>query len=105
MSFLENNILSYDFFDRALKDIEDKVKEVKTNNVAYFYQEKQDDNYLSNYVNSVKELNKSFANFHNAFEDMMMEIEQADFEKWEDEQRKAEQNYYGEFTNGEGVNQ
>ena len=46
MDFLTNSIIAYNSFDEALNKIEDAVKDVKSNNVGYFYQKQQNDKYL-----------------------------------------------------------
>lgn len=103
MNLLDNSILAYTTFDNALKEIEDKVKWVQSDNVAYFLNKQQDDNHLSSYVNSVSELRKTMSTFNNLFEDLMMEVETAEQLKWEDEHKQAEQDYYSEVQN-EGLN-
>ncbi len=99
MDFLSENIIAYTTFDNALKKIEEDIKIVKSDNVGYFYKEEQDDKYLSNYVNSVMKMRKSISEFNNLFEDFLMEIETAEQLKWEEEQAKAEENYYSEVHN------
>lgn len=93
MELLGDNIFAYTTLDNALKEVEGKIKNTQSNNAAYFY---KGDNYLSDYVKSVMELRKSMANFNNLFEDYMMELEQAEYEKWETEQGEIENEYYSE---------
>lgn len=101
MDFLSESIIAYTAFDNALSKIEDCVKIGKSNNVNYFYQEKQDDKHLSDYVNSVVEMRKAIGEFNNLFEDFLMEIETAEQLKWEEEQKQAEETYYSEVQNEE----
>lgn len=104
MDFLTNSIIAYNSFDEALNKIEDAIKDVKSNNVGYFYQKQQDDKYLSNYINSVMEMKKMVSKFNNLFDDFLMEIEVAEQQKWEYEQAIAEEIYYSEVYN-EGNNE
>lgn len=98
MDFLTDNILSYETFKNALDKIEEKLKWVKSSSVGYFFRDdkKDNDKYLSIYVNSVTDLRKAMGEFNNLFEDFMMEIEQAEFEAWEIEQENIEGEYYNE---------
>lgn len=98
MNFLTDNILSYETFKNASEEVKNKLKWVETALVGYFFRDNGDDNdkYLSIYVNSVMDLRKSMGNFNNLFEDFMMEIEQAEFEAWEEAQQNIESEYYNE---------
>jgi hypothetical protein len=78
----------------ALRKVEDKASAVRFTNALTF--EADGDKYLSDYVNEVGELRKSMSEFNNLFEDFMMELEQADFEAWEETQTQDEENYYSE---------
>lgn len=96
-------IIGYSAFENALENIAEDIDSCKFSNYRFY--EDRTDSSLEAYIKTVKDLTKSYAKFHNLFEDFMMEFEVADFEKWEDEQIKYEKEYYTEGVAYEGDNQ
>ena len=100
MNFLGNCTEAYYKLQDALYDIEDYARISGSKNYDYFIMEKQSDKDLSDYVNSVLELKKYVSKFSNLFDELLMEIEVAEEERWREEQTQIEEYYYSEGING-----
>ena len=101
MGLLTDSMLAYTLLDNALQEIVESVKDVKRDNYTCFCEGKGNEDELPNLVRSIKELRKSMAKFNNLFEDYVNELQQAEFESWEENEADIEQDYYqGETTNG-----
>ena len=90
---MKNVLGNFDLFNNASKKIVEKANNLVEKEAFYFT---QGDKYLSDYVNSLKELRKTVADYNNLFYDFEMEMEQSEFEQWEKEQELIEQEYYSE---------
>lgn len=90
---MESVLGNFDLFNKASKNIVEKANNLVEKEAFYFA---KGDKYLSDYVNSLRELRKAMADYNNLFYDLEMSIEQSEFEQWEREQALIEQEYYSE---------
>lgn len=81
MKILENTLI-------FIKECADEA--LKYNNIVA----EGEDKYLSEYLKSVKTLKYVVNAFYKYFDDFMMEIEESERIKWEEEQINIEEDYY-----------
>lgn len=94
MSLLTDSMLAYTSFDNALKKVIEGVKDVNSNNYKCFYEGKGKEEFVPDFVDSVKRLNKIVGELNILLEDYVNELAEAEREAWEEAQTEIEAEYY-----------
>ena len=90
------NLKVCNLMDETISDIIERAKWVQSSNIGYF--NIPTDKKLDEYIENVNELNEVMAKFNILFDELMMDIDQAKLEKWENEQIEIEDDYYSGGT-------
>lgn len=80
----------------SLDDIVKAASDVRSDLFFVMVGEKPESEFLTNLSQSVKNLRNKVNFFYNIYNDLELEIEDAEYLNWEQEQIKAELDYYSE---------